>query len=79
MLLLAILALAAALRFAGYVRFRTLLWAGLAIAASGTAFAFKITALATVALPLGVLALRPPSGFLRAGRGSDQTFSKPRV
>jgi hypothetical protein len=47
---------------------RRMLWLGaLAVMFSGLTFAFKLTGLATILLPLGVLLLRPPRGAWRTG------------
>lgn len=52
---------------AAYFSRRTVLLGALAVLLAGLTFSFKLTGLATVLLPAGVLALRPARGFVREG------------
>jgi hypothetical protein len=51
---------------AAYLRRPTILLGALAVLAAGVTFAFKLTGLAAVVFPLGVLCLRAPRGWIRA-------------
>jgi hypothetical protein len=52
---------------AAYFGRRTLLLGAVAVLLAGLTFSFKLTGLATVLLPAGVLALRPARGLVREG------------
>ncbi len=59
---------------AGYLARRLLLHAALSVALAGLAFAFKLTGLATIVLPLSALVLAEPRGVWRAGDLGDRAL-----